>query len=156
FIKGAPAAAANQPQDGTESVATKNAELPTPAGAGRQLDVARTVTDVFERARRGNTSYLTRFGVKDAQVVLSQNGVETLLQVPDFSIDPKHLATGGVLVGQASLGSSKGAWQLEFRTEERPKRQSLSITALIQDLVPSGLAENFPAAAGLKALDLPV
>ena len=156
FIKSAPAAAASQPQAGAESVTPKNAELPAPAGAGRQLDVARTVRDVFERARRGNTSYLTRFGVKDAQVVLSQNGVETLLQVPDFSIDLKHLDQRSVLVGQASLGSSKGDWQLEFHTEERPKRQSLSITALIQDLVPSGLAENFPAAAGLKALDLPV
>ena len=31
-----------------------------------------------------------------------------------------------MLVGQANLGSSKGDWQLEFRTEQRPKQQSLS------------------------------
>ena len=161
FIKGVPAARAPaappaEPGAGSESVVTRHAAPPGSSGAGRQLDVTRTVTNVLERMRRGNTSYLTRFGVKDAQVVLSQNGVETLLQVPDFSIDLKHLDQRSVLVGQASLGSSKGDWQLEFRTEEHPKQQSLSITALIQDLVPSGLAENFPAAAGLKALDLPV
>jgi hypothetical protein len=163
FIKGslppptsAPAAPVAEPSAQAGSVIAKRSDAPIPAGAGRQLDVTRTVTNVFERARRGNTSYLTRFGVKDAQVVLSRDGVETLLQVPDFSIDLRHLDQRSVLVGQANLGSSKGDWQLEFRTEERPKRQSLSITALIQDLVPSGLAENFPAAAGLKALDLPV
>src|SRR6185312_11156638 len=40
---------------------------------GQVLDVTRTVSEVFERARSGNTSYLTRFGVKDALVVLTQN-----------------------------------------------------------------------------------
>jgi hypothetical protein len=161
FIKGtvpesaAPAPDA-QPGVPAESAITKRPEPPTPTSAGRKLDVTRTVTDVFERARRGNTSYLTRFGVKDAQVVLSRDGVETLWQVPDFSIDLQHKNERSVLIGQANLGSSKGDWQLEFRTEQRPKRQSLGITALIQDLVPSGLAENFPAVAGLKAIDLPV
>ncbi len=57
---------------------------------GQVLDVTRTVAEVFERARSGNTSYLTRFGVKDALVVLSQNGAETSWQVPDFSIDLEH------------------------------------------------------------------
>ena len=132
-----------------ESVIAKRVGVPI-RRAGRQLDVTRTVADVFERARRGNTSYLTRFGVKDAQVVLSREGAETLWQVPDFSIDLQHKNERSVLVGQANLASSKGDWQLEFRTEQRPKRQSLGITALIQDLVPSGLAENFPAVAGAE------
>jgi hypothetical protein len=161
FVKGtvpdvAPADPAGQPGVPPESVIAKGPETPTPTNAGRQLDVTRTVADVFERARRGNTSYLTRFGVKDAQVVLSREGVETLWQVPDFSIDLQHKNERSVLIGQANLATSKGDWQLEFRTEQRPKRQSLGITALIQHLVPSGLAENFPAIAGLKAIDLPV
>src|SRR6476659_8382099 len=124
FVKGtvpgaAPATPEAQPGTPTQSVIVKPS---VPTSAGRQLDVTRTVTDVFERARRGNTSYLTRFGVKDAQVVLSRNGVETLSQVPDFSVDLRHLDQRSVLVGQANRGSSKGDWQLEFRTEERPKR----------------------------------
>ena len=161
FVKGtvpdvAPADPAGPPGVPPESVIAKRPETPTPTNAGRQLDVTRTVADVFERARRGNTSYLTRFGVKDAQVVLSREGVETLWQVPDFSIDLQHKNERSVLIGQANLATSKGDWQLEFRTEQRPKRQSLGITALIQHLVPSGLAENLPAIAGLKAIDLPV
>ena len=89
FVKGtvrgaAPATPEAQPGTPTQSVIVKPS---VPMSAGRQLDVTRTVTDVFERARRGNTSYLTRFGVKDAQVVLSREGGQTLWQVPDFSID---------------------------------------------------------------------
>ena len=151
FVKGsvpgaAPAAPEVQPGTPPESVIAKPS---MPTGAGRQLDVTRTVADVFEWARRGNTSYLTRFGVKDAQVVLSREGGQILWQVPDFSIDLQHKNERSILVGQADLASNKGSWQLEFRTEQRPLRKSLSITALIQHLVPSGLAENFPAAAAL-------
>ena len=85
FIKGNRAAGAAQPFPQPSQGRRLRALLPcvpsraATAGAGRKLDVTRTVTEVFERARRGNTSYLTRFGVKDAQVVLSRDGVETQL-----------------------------------------------------------------------------
>ncbi len=96
-----------------------------PAG-GQVLDVTRTVAEVFERARSGNSSYLTRFGVKDARVVLSQNGTQTSWQVPDFSIDLEHRNQRSILIGQANIASTKGDWQLELRTEQRTKRQSLA------------------------------
>ena len=123
---------------------------------GQVLDVTRTVAEVFERARSGNTSYLTRFGVKDARVVLSQNGTQTSWQVPDFSIDLEHRNRRSILIGQANIASSKGDWQLEVRTAQRTRRQSLAITALIQNLVPSGIAGNFSSLGVLKALDMVV
>jgi AsmA-like C-terminal region/Protein of unknown function len=123
---------------------------------GQVLDVTRTVAEVFERARSGNTSYLTRFGLKDARVVLSQNGTQTSWQVPDFSIDLEHRDRRSILIGQANIASSKGDWQLEVRTAQRTRRQSLAITALIQNLVPSGIAGNFSSLGVLKALDMVV
>ena len=137
-----------------ETVIAKRQEEPT--GRGRVLDVTRTVAEVFERARSGNTSYLTRFGVKDALVVLNQNGAQTSWQVPDFSVDLEHRNRRSILVGQANFASTKGDWQLEFRTAQQPNRQSLGITALIENLVPSGLAGNFPSIGALKTLDMVV
>ncbi|MGA7455841.1 MAG: hypothetical protein WBW51_00735, partial [Methyloceanibacter sp.] len=127
------------------------------APGGQVLDVTRTVSEVFERARSGNTSYLTRFGVKDALVVLNQNGGETSWQVPDFSIDLEHKnGRRSILVGQANFASSKGDWQLDFRAAQQVRRQSLGVTALIENLVPSGLAGNFSSLRALKALDMVV
>ena len=139
-----------------ETVISKPAEGTSGVSAGRQLDVTRTIAEVFERARRGNTSYLTRFGVKNALVVLDQNGAQTSWQVPDFSIDLEHQNQRSVLLGQANIASKKGDWQLEVRTEQRSRRQTLTITALIDGLVPSGLADNFPDIAMLNALDIPL
>ena len=138
------------------SPATTIAKQPEHIGGGQVLDVTRTVAEVFERARSGNTSYLTRFGVKDARVVLSQNGTQTSWQVPDFSIDLDHGDRRSVLIGQANIASAKGDWQLEFRTAQQTRRKSLAITALIQNLVPSGIAGNFSSLGVLKALDMVV
>ena len=61
-----------------------------------------------------------------------------------------------ILVGQANFASSKGDWQLDFRAAQQVRKQSLGITALIQNLVPSGLAGNFSSLGILKALDMVV
>ena len=127
-----------------------------PAAGGRMLDVTRTVADVFEQARSGSSSYLTRFGVKDALVVLNHDGTQTSWQVPEFSVDLEHRNRRSILVGRADIASAKGDWQLEMRAAERAKRQSLAITALIQNLVPSGIAGNFSSLGLLKTLDMVV
>ena len=127
-----------------------------PAAGGRVLDVTRTMADVFERTRSGNTSYLTRFGVQNALVVLNHGGTQTSWQVPDFAIDLEHYNRRSVLVGQANIASAKGDWQLEMRAAQQTKRQSLAVTALIENLVPSGIAGNFSSLGLLKALDMVV
>ena len=154
---GSPPQEAAAPADemrGPESVIVKRqAERP---GGGQVLDVTRTVAEVFERARKGDTSYLTRFGVQDALVVLTHGGTQTSWQVPDFSVDLEHHNARSVLVGQANIASAKGDWQLEMRAAEQTRRQSLAVTALIQNLVPSGIAGNFSSLGLLRALDMVV
>ncbi len=132
--------AASQPQ---EPVIAARPELPVGAG-GRKFDLNKTVAEVFDRARRGDTSYLTRFGFKNAIVVLNQDGAQTLWQVPDFAIDLEHRGNRSILVGEANVASSKGDWQLEVRTEQRAKRNSLSITALIENLGALGHRRQLP------------
>jgi hypothetical protein len=150
-IEGSEPAAEDAPP---ETVIAK--QLEDEIASGQVLDVTRTVAEVFERARRGNTSYLTRFGVKDARVVLNRDGTKTSWQVPDFSIDLDHRNHRSILIGQANIASAKGDWQLEFRTAQQNRRQSLAITALIQNLVPSGIAGNFSSLGVLKTLDMVV
>ena len=121
----------------------------------RRFNLTNTVNEVFERARRGDTSYLTRFGFKNSIIVLNQDGNQTLWQVPDFAIDLDHHDHRSIIVGEASVASSRGDWQLEVHTEQaRSKR--LGITALIENLVPSGIAGNFPSIGILRALDMAV
>lgn len=124
--------------------------------AGQKLNVTETVADVFEEARKGSNSYLTRFGVEDALVLLTHNGEQTFWEVPDFSVDLKHERWRSVLVGQATMRSDDGDWRLEFSTAQDPKRNRLAVNARVEDFVPSSLAGKFPERLALAGLNIPV
>ena len=140
--------------------------LPTPEpgmplivpSKARQINLTRTITAAFERARRHETasSYLRRFGVRDAVVVFDQNGKQSYWQVPDFAINLDHREKRSILIGQARISSGTGPWQFNFRTEQSEKQERLTFTAFIQDLVPTAIASKFPNADALRALDLPI
>lgn len=145
--------------DGASSGFAKQAapQVAEPRVTGtRKFNLTNTVNEVFQRARRGDSSYLTRFGFKNAIVVLNRDGDQTLWQVPDFAIDLDHRDHRSIIVGQANVASSRGDWQLEVRTEQHTKTNGLGITALIENLVPSGIAGNFPTIGILRALDMAV
>ncbi len=124
----------------------------------RQIDITKTITSAFESARRRETasSYLSRFGVQDAVVVFEQGGDQSYWQVPDFSIDLEHGDESSVLLGEANIDAKSGPWNLQFKTEQSERQKSLTFTALVQDLVPNGLAEQFPNVEALKSLDMPI
>lgn len=146
-----------EPPSLTETVVAKTASPKRPAGPVRRLDVTRTLAETMARLRDGGgtSSYLTRFGVKDAVVVFDQRGIRTSWSVPDFSIDLKHKRRASVILGTASVASSAGPWRIEFRTEQSEKRERLELKGVIRDLVPMAIA-NIPGLEALKALDTPV
>ncbi len=127
-------------------------------GTSKDINVTRTVTAAFDQARKRNTtsSFLTRFGVRDATVIFDRLGAQSFWQVPDFSIDLDHGKKQSIILGQGAISSANGPWKFNFRTEQSSKKQRLTFTALIEDLVPSGIAANFPGLAVLQALDLPI
>ncbi|MEC9367664.1 MAG: hypothetical protein VX871_03130, partial [Pseudomonadota bacterium] len=144
-----------QTEQGTDPSVEPGIALFAPS---KQLDITRTLTAAFQRARNqeGASSYLSRFGVRDAIVIFDQNGQQSYWQVPDFAIDLDHKEKRSIILGEAKIKSLTGPWKFSFRTEESEKQQRLTFTATIEDLIPIGLAGNFPGLPMLKALDLPV
>lgn len=123
-----------------------------------QINITRTLTTAFEQARRHEnaSSYLTRFGVKDAIVVFDQGERQSFWQVPDFAIDLEHRQKRSIILGEADISSAAGPWRFKFRTEQSQKQQRLTFTALVQDLIPTGLAANFPDVPALQAFTMPL
>lgn len=128
---------------------------PVPA---RRINLTQAVSDAFQKVRAGGTasSYLTRFGVRDAVVVLDRDGQQNQVQVPDFAIDLRHADRSSVMLGEARFESRDGPWQLSFQTEESELDERLAFKALVKDLVPTGLADSFPQLRALEALEMPL
>lgn len=127
-------------------------------GSSKDINLTRTVAAAFDQARQRKTAsaFLTRFGVRDAVVIFDQLGEQSFWQVPDFSIDLEHKKRKSIILGQGAISSANGPWKFNFRTEQSAKRERLTFTAFIQDLVPTGLAPNFPGVPALQAVNLPV
>lgn len=155
--RGVPKRKAPVTQGLTETVVAKQ-PLRRSAAPFRRLDVTRTLADALERLREGGgtSSYLTRFGVKNAAVVFDHDGKKTTLQVPDFAINLEHRNRRSIILGSASVASSNGPWKLSFRTEQLDRRQRLLLTGLVQDFVPTAFAADLPGFQALKAIDVPV
>ncbi len=124
----------------------------------RSIDLAPTIVAAFDQARKRKTAsaYLSRFGVRDAVVIFDQLGKQSYWQVPDFSIDLEHKKKTSIILGGGKISSTRGPWKFNFRTVQSSKRNRLTFNALIEDLVPSGLAANFPEFRALEAVDMPL
>ncbi|MGD8529090.1 MAG: DUF3971 domain-containing protein, partial [Methyloceanibacter sp.] len=127
-----------------------------PVKSTKRFNLTNAVNEAFRRVRRSDTSYLTRFGLKDSIVVLYKDGMQTLWQVPDFALNLEHHDRRSVLIGDANVASSRGDWQLEVRTAQKANAKGLETQILVEDLVPSGIAGNFPTIGLLRALDMAV
>ncbi|WP_108680859.1 AsmA-like C-terminal domain-containing protein [Methyloceanibacter sp. wino2] len=135
----------------------EGAEPPVdPAKSAKRFNLTNAVNEAFQRVRRSDTSYLTRFGLKDSIVVLYRDGAQTFWQVPDFALNLDHHDRRSVLVGNANVASSRGDWQLEVRTAQNASTKGLETQILVNNLVPSGIAGNFPTIGLLRALDMAV
>lgn len=141
-----------------ETVIAKRGGRPAAARPAASLNVTEALTRAFENARAGSGSgsYLTRFGVKNATVVFDQNGSQTIWQVPDFAIGLDHGKKRSILIGDAKVASKQGPWNLDFRTEQSGRNNKLSVNAVISDLVPNVVSNNFPTIKMLKAMGMPV
>ncbi len=154
LMRGAIGSAESQPTGAKPAAPTKSSA--PKAKDARNFNLTNAVNEIFERVRRSDTSYLTRFGLKDSIVVLYRDGNQTLWQVPDFALDLRHHDRRSVIVGEANVASSRGDWQLEVRTAQKTRTNGLEIQVLVENLVPSGIAGNFPTVGLLRALDMAV
>ena len=147
-------------QPGSDASGTSAAVKPGMpiVGSGKEINITRTVTAAFDQARKRKTasSFLTRFGVRDAVVVFDREGTQSFWQVPDFAIDLDHGKRRSIILGQGEISSVSGPWKFNFRTEQSSRRQLLTFSALIEDMIPAGIAANFPGFTVLESLELPV
>lgn len=126
------------------------------ADSTKRFNLTNAVNEAFRRVRRSDSSYLTRFGLKDSIVVLYKDGAQTFWQVPDFGLNLEHHDHRSILVGDANVASSRGDWQFEVRTAQKESTAGLETQILVNNLVPSGIAGNFPTIGLLRALDMAV
>ncbi len=144
---------------------------PAPAPAARETEVAKTVTIVRGRIdaarriaeiasemrrRKGAASFLETIGLKDASLVMSDDGQQSVFQVPGLELTMRHMSRRSIVSGSGTIAANGTAFRFRFRTEDSERQDRLRMSVEIDDLVPRAVAHGQHGLGLFEGIDLPL
>jgi len=105
---------------------------------------------------QGDSSYLSSFGISDAEFFLAREDRVSRWLIREFEVDIERRERQSVLIGRAQVGSESRAWDTNFEIAQLDGYDKLSLGVRIENLVPRELGTEFAALSPLRSLDLPV
>ncbi len=131
---------------------------PDSAGEQRQIALVPAVNELFHDLGAGEntSSYLSSFGIRDAEFFVAREDRVTRWRVRAFEVDLERRDRQSVLLGRASVGSDERAWDMTFEVAQLDGYENLSLGMRVENLVPRELGTEFAALSPLRGFDLPV
>ena len=123
-----------------------------------RTDIIHAVAEQIAAARTGrqSTSFLTTFGVRDAEIEIERKGRTTVWHMPAFAVDLAYLQKRSVISGEGTLITGAQPWTLAFRSVESAKAKTIAFAAEIKGLMPKALMETLPDLNVVTGIEAPV
>lgn len=144
---------------GALDAARANAVLPEKVETvTTRMNMAGLLDRVFKvlRARDGASSHLTHFGIQKATIYYVKDANVTQWRVSDFHISLDESDRRSALRGELALDQGQAPWRLSFKVVSKPRRNTYTMTASVNDVVPREVWKNFGEIPALKSFDMPV
>jgi len=130
------------------------------ARAANETDIALVpaVNQLFQDfgAGENNSSYLTSFGIRDAELFAARDDRITRWKISAFEANLERRDRQSMLTGRASIGSEGRNWTINFQVAQLDGYDNLSLGLRVDNLVPRELGTEFAFLSPLRSLDLPV
>ena len=128
------------------------------AEATPAVSLVPAVNDLFAKLGAGQdtTSYLSSFGIRDAEFFVARDDRVTRWQVREFEVDLERRERQSVLSGRANVGGDTRSWDITFEIAQLDRYRNLSLAVRVEDVVPRELGTEFPMLSALRSLDMPV
>ena len=68
------------------------------------------------RQRKGAASFLETLGLKDASLVMSDDGQQTVLQIPSLELSMRHTSRSSIVEGAGTIAAGGLPFKYRFRT----------------------------------------
>lgn len=123
-----------------------------------RIDAARQVAEIVGemRRRKGAASFLETLGLKDASLVMSDDGQQTVFQLPSLELTLRHRSQRSVVSGTGTLAGAGAPFKYSFRMEDSEQRDRLALNVEVEELVPHTVALGHAGLELFEGLDLPV
>jgi len=127
-------------------------------GTARNIALVPAVNQLFDDLGAGanSSSYLSSFGIRDAEFFVARDDRVTRWQVRAFEVDLERRESRSVLAGRASVGNAERAWDMTFEVARPDGADNLSMGLRVENLVPRELGTEFAVLSPLRSFDLPV
>lgn len=147
-------ASASAPQRETGASITPDGQ----GGGERAIALAPAINQLFKDLGAGedNSSYLSSFGIRDAEFFVAREDRVTRWRVRAFEVDLERRDRQSVLTGRATVGSDERAWDMTFEVAQLDGYENLSLGMRVENLVPRELGTEFAMLSPLRSFDLPV
>jgi len=124
----------------------------------RTIALVPAVNQLFDDLGAGenNSSYLSSFGIRDAEFFVARDDRVTRWQVRALEVDLERRERQSVLTGRASIGSDTRAWDMTFEVAQLDHYNNLSLGLRVENLIPRDLGTEFAMLSPLRSLDMPV
>ena len=123
-----------------------------------RIDAARRVAEIAAQMRRRNAaaSFLETLGLKDASLVMSDDGQQTVVQIPSLELSMRHTSRWSVVEGAGTVAVGGAPFKYRFRTDDSERDDRMKLTVDVEELVPRSLAQVRPGFQLLEGVDVPV
>jgi hypothetical protein len=123
-----------------------------------RIDAVRQVAEIAAemRRRKGAASYLETLGLKDASLIVSDDGQQALLQVPSLELTLRHNSQRSVISGAGKLAGTGDPFKYRFRMEDSERRDRLTLNVEVEELVPRTLSLGHAGFELFEGLELPL
>jgi hypothetical protein len=128
------------------------------AEAKRTIALVPAVNQLFNDfgAGENNSSYLSSFGIRDAEFFVARDERVTRWQVRAFEVDLERRDRQSVLTGRASVGTDTRDWSMTFEVAQLDGYDKLSLGMRVENVIPRELGTEFAMLSPLRSLDMPV
>jgi hypothetical protein len=127
-----------------------------PHATARAMNLSKVFSNLFSLMRKGESAYLTSFGIRDAKIFFDRGDQITSWEIPSVQIELEHVGKNSILLGEVVVKTSSDEWRTEFRASQDRHNQQLSLSLNVNDIIPSALAAEFPTFMFPQGLQLPV
>lgn len=124
----------------------------------QQIALGRVIADAAARMRRrvGAASYLDTFGLRDATVVIDNDGRQSVLLLPELAVNLKHGNRRSTITGAGRISTGTQSFGFRLHIDDSEKAGTLTTTLSVDAMTPRALARHLPTLHIVEAIDLPV
>jgi hypothetical protein len=123
-----------------------------------RIDAARRIAEIASeiRQRKGAASFLETIGLKDASLIMSDDGHQSEFQVPSLELTMRHTSRRSIMSGEGTIAANNTVFRYRFRTEDSERQDRLSVSVEFDDLVPRAVARGQRGLGVFEGIDLPI